>query len=90
MSEESAGAPKDQRDAAEREWLRRSNATTWAWFAVIVGALLMVGSLLPSFLNGQGGRGGIVLNDAEVIPVFGAVILVLGLLVIIQEWSGLT
>jgi hypothetical protein len=33
---------------------------------------------------------GIVLGDAEVVPVFGMVIFVMGILVIIQEWAGLT
>jgi hypothetical protein len=48
----------------------------------------MVGSLVPSLLNGQ--HGPIVLGDAEVLPVFGMILFVLGLLVVIQEWSGLS
>ena len=55
---------------------------------MVVGAFLMVGSLVPSLLNGQ--HGPIVLGDAEVLPVFGMILFVLGLLVVIQEWSGLS
>ncbi len=43
----------------------------WAWTSVIVGVLLMGGSLVPSLLNGQ--RWPIVLGDAELIPVFGMI-----------------
>ncbi len=60
----------------------------WAWTSVIVGVLLMGGSLVPSLLNGQ--RWPIVLGDAELIPVFGMILFVVGLLVVIQEWSGLS
>jgi hypothetical protein len=56
---------------------------------VIVGTLIMVASITPSLLKGQH-IVLIVLGDAEVIPVFGMVLLVLGLLIVIQDWSGLS
>jgi hypothetical protein len=49
----------------------------------------MVGSIIPSLLA-HGSGAPIVLGDAEVIPVTGMVILVLGFLVLLQEWSGLS
>jgi hypothetical protein len=62
----------------------------WAWTAVIVGLLLVVASLVSSLAHGQGVQSGIILNDAEVIPVTGILIFALGFLVLLQEWSGLT
>ena len=77
MSDRTPGAskePRNENDLADREWRRRSRTMGWAWIAVIVGLLLMVGSIVPSLAHGQGVRTGIVLGDAEVVPVFGMVV----------------
>ena len=79
------GTPRDQR---EQEWRRRSRTTAWAGTSVVLGVMLMIGSLLPPIANGQ--RAPFVLGDAELVPVFGLILFVLGLLVIMQEWSGLS
>src|SRR5207247_3352913 len=77
MSNEPAGAPNDRHDRADREWSRRSRAMGWAWIAVVVGLLLMVGSIVPSLANGLRVRTGIVLGDAEVVAVFGVGVVVM-------------
>ena len=77
-------------DPPARPRVHQANGTsTWASVAVVVGLLLMVGSIIPSLLA-HGSGAPIVLGDAEVIPVTGMVILVLGFLVLLQEWSGLS
>lgn len=90
MLEDRARAPQEPNDLAEREWRRRSRVTGWAWVATILGVLLMIGSIVPSLVHGQNGGSGIVLGDAEVVTVFGMVIFVMGVLVLFQEWMGLT
>ena len=51
-------------------------AAPWARVATILGLLMIIGSIAPSIANGQGTRGGIVLGDAEVVPVFGMILFV--------------
>ena len=48
----------------------------------------MVASIVPSMAAHPGAP--VVLGDAEVVPVFGMVMFVMGLLVLLQEWSGLS
>ena len=61
---------------------------TWAWTATLGGLFLMVASIVPSMAAHPGAP--VVLGDAEVVPVFGMVMFVMGLLVLLQEWSGLS
>lgn len=49
----------------------------------------MIASIVPSLANGQH-VGAIVMSNAEVVPVFEMVVFVAGLLVVIQESSGLS
>ena len=90
MAGDGAGPPHRPSDPAEREWRRRSRVAGWAWVVTIVGVLMMIGSIVPAMANAQGFRTGIVLGDAEVVPVFGMVLFVMGILVLLQEWTGLT
>jgi hypothetical protein len=53
--------------------------------------LLLLGSIVPSVASGARRTGGIILGgEVEVVSVFVVLLFVLGLLVIIQECSGLT
>ena len=85
-----ADPPGLRADPPAQPRARQAKTTsTWAWVAVLAGLFLVVASLIPSFLD-RGVRLGIVLGDAEVVPVTGMVVFVLGALVLLQEWSGLT
>jgi hypothetical protein len=53
-----------------------------------LGILLVAGSLVPWLLNGE--HGPIMLGYAELVPVFGMILCVVGRLVIMQQWPRLT
>jgi hypothetical protein len=89
MSDEPPPSSRNRADATRHEHGQSNSTKGWALTMVIVGALIMVASIIPSLLKGQH-IGLIVLGDAEVIPVFEMVLLVLGLLIVIQGWSGLS
>jgi len=53
---------------------------------VIVGLLVIFGSIVISLVNVR--LGPLVLNDAELVPVLGLVLTIVGLLVVLQELVG--
>ena len=53
---------------------------------MIVGLLVIFGSIVISLVNVR--LGPLVLNDAELVPVLGLVLTIVGLLVVLQELVG--
>jgi hypothetical protein len=81
--------PRPSVDPPAEPRAHHANGTsTWVWIATLGGLFLMVASIVPSMAAHPGAP--VVLGDAEVVPVFGMVMFVIGLLVLLQEWSGLT
>jgi predicted anti-sigma-YlaC factor YlaD len=87
VAAERATAPRDSsEDAADRERRQHNRTTAWGWRSVIVGLLVIFGSIVISLVNGR--LGPLVLNDAELVPVLGLVLTIVGLLVVLQELVG--